>query len=515
MSDQKTVLVVDDNESSRYLLSRWMRQAEFRVEEASTGGEALSAVASGSYALILLDVNLPDMTGYAVCSAIKADPVTGALPVIHVSATAVGSDHRTAGLRGGADAYLVEPLERHELLATVDAVLRISEARRQAELLGERLRKLHRTSLELNAAPDLNILTQIAARSAREMCGRPAAAGTFSDSGGTFAYCDGDGTHFPLALSVEDSHALLASPETALSRLVPDSALNDGALRSFKAQGRKGFATTGLLLVEGLGAGDDALETVLRQLAQTVGVAAENLELRTREHQIAVTLQRSLLGRIATVPWLDIAVRYIPGATQMEVGGDFYDVLRLDNDQVAVVIGDVEGHSLYSATVMAAIRNSLAAYLLAGHPPGSAIDLVDHVLQMTYPDTIATVCCIVLGPDGTATIANGGHLPPVHKTRGSASALPATGLLLGAGGQRSQTTYRLGEGDVVVQFTDGLVERRGHSIADGMAAATAIIADATDDVEAICDRLLQELASSQPITDDIAIIAFRLAPLPA
>lgn len=511
MTDHKTVLIVDDDESNRYLLSRWMRQADFRVEEASTGGEALSAVASSDYALILLDVNLPDMTGYGVCSAIKADPATCALPVIHVSATAVDSEDRTAGLRCGADAYLVEPLERRELLATVDAVLRLSDARRRAELLGERLRKLHHTSLELNAAHDINTLTIIAARSAQQISGRLAAAGTFSGTGGTLAYCQGDRIHPCITLSPEDSQSLLGSPETTLARLASARWPLNGRLHAFTAQGRRS-AATGLLLVEGLEAGDEALETALHQLAQTVGIAAENLQLRAREHEIAVTLQRSLLGRIATVPWLDIAFRYIPGATQMEVGGDFYDVLRLNNDQVAVIIGDVEGHSLYSAAIMATVRNSLAAYLLAGHPPGAAIDLVDHVLQMLYPDITATVCCLVLGPDGTATIANGGHLPPIHKTGGSASALPATGLLLGVKGERSETTYCFAPGDVVVQFTDGLVERRGQSVAEGIAKATAIIADGTADVEAICDRLLNELACSPSITDDIAIIAFRLAP---
>lgn len=509
MIDQKTVLIVDDDESNRYLLSRWMRQADFRVEEATTGGEALSAVASNGYALILLDVNLPDMTGYGVCSAIKADPATSALPVIHVSATAVDSEDRTAGLRGGADAYLVEPLERHELLATVDAVLRLSQARKRAEMLGERLKKLHHTSLELNGASDINSLILIAARSAHEMTGRLAAAGTVWDNGGTLGYCDGDGTYPCVNLSPDDCQSLLRSPEATLARLASDGWPLDSRLHAFTARGKKS-AVTGVLLVEGLMADDEALDTALHQLAQTVGVAAENLQFRAREHEVAATLQRSLLGRIVTVPWLDIAFRYIPGAAQMEVGGDFFDVLHLDNDRIAVVIGDVEGHSLYSAAVMATVRNSLAAYFLEGRSPGTAIGLVDHVLQMTYPDTTATVCCIVLSRDGAATIANGGHLPPIHKTGTAASALPATGLLLGVGGERSETTYCFATGDVVVQFTDGLVERRGQSVSEEIAEATAVIADGTSDVEAICDRLLQELASSQSVADDIAIIAFRL-----
>lgn len=511
MSDQRAVLVVDDNESTRYVLSHWLRRANFRVDEATNGAEALSAVAAGGYDLILLDVNLPDMTGPSVCATIKSDPVTSLLPVIHVSATAVETTDRTAGLQSGADAYLIEPLERDELLATVQALLRLTEARQRVEALAGRLTLLHRASLELNAAPDLDALAVAAARAARAFCEGPAAAGASTDAGGRLALSDRSGDPRLIPLALNDLHALMASPAATLSQLAPASALAGYPVRVFTARGR-GSTVSGFILDAVPAAGDEALESALHQLAQTVAVAAENLQLLTRERHVAETLQRSLLGQVPSIPWLEIAVRYIPSASQMEVGGDFYDVIRLDDDRVAVVVGDIEGHSLHSATVMATVRHSLSAYLLAGRPPGVALDLLDHVLRQSHPDTTATVCCVVLTRDGRATIANGGHLPPILKSSHATQAVPARGTLLGTDGQRSEMRVHVAPGDTIVQFTDGLVERRGHSIAEGLSEATTVVRHAPAAVEAICDELLDGLSPARSAADDIAIVAVRLAP---
>ena len=122
---------MDDDEAKRYVLATWLRRAGHTVTEAATGQEALSLV--GAAELVLLDVNLPDMSGFEVCRRIKSDPRTAAIPVIQVSATAVEVADRAHGLTQGADAYLIEPTEPAELLATVTAALRYSRARQRAE----------------------------------------------------------------------------------------------------------------------------------------------------------------------------------------------------------------------------------------------------------------------------------------------------------------------------------------------------------------------------------------------
>ena len=104
-----TVLLVDDREVNRYAVSRILQKAQFVVREAATGEDALR-LAAQKPDLVILDVNLPDLSGYEVCRRIKADPATTSIPVLHLSATFVGSEDRAEGLEGGADGYLTYPL---------------------------------------------------------------------------------------------------------------------------------------------------------------------------------------------------------------------------------------------------------------------------------------------------------------------------------------------------------------------------------------------------------------------
>jgi two-component system cell cycle sensor histidine kinase/response regulator CckA len=122
----KCILNVDDDEAGRYALSRILTAAGYRVVEASSGEEALR-LAGELPDLILLDVNLPDMSGFEVCRRLRADTRTASIPIIHVSATYVRSEYRTAGLDGGADGYIVQPVDARELVATVAALLRLKE----------------------------------------------------------------------------------------------------------------------------------------------------------------------------------------------------------------------------------------------------------------------------------------------------------------------------------------------------------------------------------------------------
>lgn len=157
MSDNRhlKILVVDDNEALRYTLVRSLQDGGFQVLEAKNGMQALEVATTELPDLITLDVRLPDIDGFEVCRRIKENPTTAHIPVLHISATFVDAEHRVRGLRGGADAYLAEPIEKDELLASVDALLRLkraeSDARRQAaeaEKAKEELRKTNET-LEL------------------------------------------------------------------------------------------------------------------------------------------------------------------------------------------------------------------------------------------------------------------------------------------------------------------------------------------------------------------------------
>ncbi len=122
-----TILNVDDTDAQRYATSRVLRHAGFAVVEAASGKSALEMVGDRPD-LVILDVNLPDMSGYEVCRRIRSDQLSARLPVVHLSATMVSTDARVAGLDGGADAYLTQPVEPEELLATVRALLRARQS---------------------------------------------------------------------------------------------------------------------------------------------------------------------------------------------------------------------------------------------------------------------------------------------------------------------------------------------------------------------------------------------------
>lgn len=127
----ETVLCADDTEAQRYAVARVLRRAGYRVVEASNGKQALEMTATCPD-LVVLDVNLPDISGIEVCRQIKSSEATARTPVLQISATLVSTEARVAGLEGGADAYLVQPVEPDELIATVRALLRV---RRADELL--------------------------------------------------------------------------------------------------------------------------------------------------------------------------------------------------------------------------------------------------------------------------------------------------------------------------------------------------------------------------------------------
>jgi PAS domain S-box-containing protein len=120
---QQTVLVVDDNATARYSLARVLRAAGFGTVETAGGAEALELAAKGVSAVVL-DVHLPDLHGFEVCRLLRNQPATATLPVIHVSAVHVKPDDHAAGMRTGADAYLISPVEPQVLVSTVEALIR-------------------------------------------------------------------------------------------------------------------------------------------------------------------------------------------------------------------------------------------------------------------------------------------------------------------------------------------------------------------------------------------------------
>lgn len=146
------IVVIDDTEATRYIVSKWLSSAGFEVSQASTGTEGLALIAQRRPVLVVLDVNLPDMDGFEVCRRIKAECVSPVM-VLHLTASRMEPADRVSGLEGGADGYLIEPVQREELIAVVHSLLRLANAEAAA-----RVSESHLKAVISNSPDTISIL---------------------------------------------------------------------------------------------------------------------------------------------------------------------------------------------------------------------------------------------------------------------------------------------------------------------------------------------------------------------
>jgi CheY-like chemotaxis protein len=518
-----TTLVVDDVAAKRYIIGSWLRRAGYTVIEAASAAETWQRLAEHDVDLVVLDVRLPDMSGIEVCERIKTNPQTSSVPVIHISASAIEAADRTHGLRQGADAYLTEPIDPDEFLATVEAVLRYYFARRRAERLAERLATLTRVTLEVNSAKTFDQLVTAAAVGTAEVFGASAAAFILPVDGRlrrTVCHdpsyapwpraCPPDtldrlGQLVPLGAATGSTVAKVSHDE--LRGILPDTTAEGDVVLvlSRAAAGRPpiclGIQRSAELSRDGF--------NILRQLGQTVALAVEALRSYAEEHAIALTLQRSLLpARTPEIPGWTFAVRYEPASDQVEVGGDFYEVLDL-GECVLIAIGDVQGHSLHAATVMAELRHALRAFADEGHDAQTILHRLNSVMARYHDDQSATVAIMTLDPrDGRLEIASAGHLPPLFHDDGNAWFGEGGGVLLGfpVGEVGVQQTV-VPPGGAVALFTDGLIEDRGVSLSENLERLRLMPFHI--DLEKYSSKVLDEFGHRE---DDVALIVLRRDP---
>ena len=261
-----------------------------------------------------------------------------------------------------------------------------------------------------------------------------------------------------------------------------------------------------------------AREIVLaEELSSRAGLALDSAMLFSRERAAALTLQRSLLpGALPAVEGTVCAVRYLPGAAGMEVGGDWYDVIPLGDGVVGYVVGDVMGRGVQAAGVMGQLRAAVRAYALEDHPPEEVLARVDRLLRLTEePPLVTCVYARVDTRSGELCISTAGHLPPLLITPdGEGTYLDLEpGLPLGVG----ETEFASGclfleRGSTLVLYTDGLVETPQSSITTGMDAlcARAVEFAGERDIEAFTDALIAAFDRGDGHDDDIAVLAVRL-----
>lgn len=271
---------------------------------------------------------------------------------------------------------------------------------------------------------------------------------------------------------------------------------------------------------------DDELRDMVRLAASVVGRALDRArtEQAERAHvelerRLSETLQRSLLSQPVQQPDAAVAVRYVPAASEAQVGGDWYDAFTLPDGDLTLVIGDVSGHDRDAAAAMAQVRNlTRGVSMTVRQSPAEVITTLERTLTALEIDVIATAIVAQVGERDAEDRrvlrwSNAGHPPPVViAADGTARVLHSKpDLLLGLAAQhRLDHEVVLDPGTSVVLYTDGLIERRGQMLDDGFTWLEDVLRDRQHlDAEAISDLLIGQMPAN--VDDDVALLVLKVA----
>ena len=252
----------------------------------------------------------------------------------------------------------------------------------------------------------------------------------------------------------------------------------------------------------------------LAVLASLAGLALEGIRLRELQRGMSAALQRSLLPRLPAVPGVSLAARFTPSGDGLTVGGDWYDAFPLPTGDLALVVGDATGHDVQAAVRMAELRNLLRAVAIdQQESPARTLSRLDRVTDRLAPELSGTCVYaqVSLGTSPSLRWSSAGHLPPVLLRDGAASLLESPAdLMLGVqpDTERADQVADLRPGDLVVLYTDGLVEDRRTSLDVRLQALTALVETAgAAGPERLADALVEQLAAG---FDDVAVLVARI-----
>ena len=255
---------------------------------------------------------------------------------------------------------------------------------------------------------------------------------------------------------------------------------------------------------------------VLVGLATQGGQALRRAQAYEDEANAARTLQRSLLpSSLPSREGLVLAARYVAGERGLRVGGDWYDCLEIDDQRVALVVGDVMGKGLRAASLMGQIRTSLRSLAIADPSPVAVLNGLDRLTQDLDPYEIATVAYVLLDVESArATVARAGHLPPLLVEPGGRARLVEEGGSPPLGSpveSRLEEEIEVPPGSLLVLYTDGIVESRATGL-DGLPefieTVERVAAKHPDDADRIATELLEETEAAER-NDDIAVLIAR------
>ncbi|MBF8188815.1 SpoIIE family protein phosphatase [Nonomuraea sp. K274] len=261
------------------------------------------------------------------------------------------------------------------------------------------------------------------------------------------------------------------------------------------------------------------------ELANRAAMSLDNARQYTRERTTALALQRNLLPRrLMGGRAVEVASRYLPSDLHDGVGGDWYDVIPLRDDRVALVVGDVTGHGINAAATMGRLRTAVRTLAYLDLPPDELLthldDLVVRLMDEDYGaegfprDAMGATCVYVVYDPATrrCTMARAGHPPPAVVDPSGRVTFPRVpgGAPIGVGlGAFESIDLELSEGSLIVLYTDGLIETREADIDVGMGRLGAVLAEATGPLEPLCGAVIDAMTGGSSVDDDVALVIAR------
>ncbi|GAA4533572.1 ATP-binding protein [Mycobacterium paraffinicum] len=539
---RQLVLIADDNADMRDHLDRVL-SPHWETVLAADGESALAATRSLRPDAVVTDVMMPGVDGFGLVAAIRGDPELAATPVLMLSARA-GAEAIDEGYAGGADDYLPKPFRSQELIDRVksrlSAVARERDRQRRAAAsdlvpLDSALQATDSIAGILDAllespfgsadaaAVTIGVLDgerHIRFEYAGDLPGELRDRYHVTELDSPVVGADVVRTGEPMVIT--DTFDLPPRYQHA----VQDTADSVRACVAHPLRDHTGRVIGVLGLLWSAPRRFDAAELdAFSRMAELTSSALDRVRVMAREHRIAVDFQEHLLdldrGSTAAV----VAAVYQPAGEAMRVGGDWYSVTPLDRaGRVGISVGDVVGHGLAAAIVMSRLRAAVAASALTAGEPGAVLGALDrygasvagarcatvaYALVETEPETgCATVrysCAghpypLLVFPDHRAVFLTSGRRLPVAVKEHDAQRYPSD----------ATATANLPPGSLILLYTDGLIERAGEPLDDGLGRLKAAAAECVDlPVEAVCTELLSRMAPPAGYRDDVVVLALR------
>jgi hypothetical protein len=252
---------------------------------------------------------------------------------------------------------------------------------------------------------------------------------------------------------------------------------------------------------------------LVRRRRQAEWLASENRRMYSEQRSIAEVLQHALLPQVLPeIAGVETAIRYEAAGEGNDVGGDWYDVIPVDDTHFIFVLGDVSGRGVEAATIMGRLHFAIRAYAVQGDSPHEILGKLGRLLSIEGDRCFATILCACVDvTDRTVSLVNAGH-PPLLLLNGKSAAFVTTTVFPPVGVSDStdyqEESFEVPERATIVAFTDGLVERRGETIDAGLERLRALATDAHVGLDELLTKILTE-STTAGYHDDTAILAVR------